>query len=105
MMGILQSLKSRIGETADIEENFAAPTLWGTTSFIADEVVALRASYGKLVREMGSDDRQVIADQINKVALDGAELQKRFGTVVEVVSSMIESVPGKYILWRPESCM
>jgi hypothetical protein len=66
--------------------------LWGTTSFIADEVVALRDSYDKLLREMGSADHQVIADQIDKVAFEGAELQKRFATVVEVVSSMMAKV-------------
>jgi hypothetical protein len=91
IMGILQSLKSRVGDAVDVDDCFVAPTLWGTTSFIADEVVALRMSHDKLSRDAGPS-KQLILDQIDKLALEDKDLQKKFTTVVQVVSSMMAKV-------------
>jgi hypothetical protein len=91
LMGILQSLKSRVGEAVDIEDSFAAPTLWGTTSFIADEVVSLRLSHDELSGEF-KPLKQSLTDLTVKAALEGKDVQKRFTTIIEVVSSMMTKV-------------
>ena len=36
--GVLQTLRTKIGREVPVHERFEAPTLWGTTSFIADEL-------------------------------------------------------------------
>ena len=41
MIGIVQTMRSRIGSSVDIGERFTAPTLWGSTGFIADEITNL----------------------------------------------------------------
>ena len=43
MIGIVQTMRSRIGSSVDIGERFTAPTLWGSTGFIADEMTRLTA--------------------------------------------------------------
>jgi hypothetical protein len=39
--GILKTVKTRIGNVVEVDGKFLAPTLWGSTSFIADEVVCM----------------------------------------------------------------
>jgi hypothetical protein len=39
--GALHSLSSSIGTAVELDERFEAPTLWGSTAFLADEVVRL----------------------------------------------------------------
>ena len=41
MIGMMQTLKSRVGSSLDIGERFTAPTLWGSTAFISDELTKL----------------------------------------------------------------
>ena len=38
MIGVVQTLKSRLGTTVDLGEQFTAPTLWGAAAFIADDL-------------------------------------------------------------------
>jgi hypothetical protein len=45
MIGMMQTLKSRIGSSVDIGERFTAPTLWGSTAFIADDLAKVSEGY------------------------------------------------------------
>jgi hypothetical protein len=38
VIGMMQTLKSRIGSSIDIGERFTAPTLWGSTACITDDL-------------------------------------------------------------------
>ena len=38
MIGVVQTLKGRVGSALNIGEKYVAPTLWGATAFIAEEV-------------------------------------------------------------------
>ena len=38
MIGIMQTLKARVGSSVDIGERYSAPTLWGSTAFIAEDL-------------------------------------------------------------------
>ena len=41
MIGIVQTMRSRMGSSVDSGERFTATTLWGSTAFIADEITWL----------------------------------------------------------------
>jgi hypothetical protein len=41
MIGMMQTLKSRIGSSIDIGERFTAPTLWGSTACITDDLTTV----------------------------------------------------------------
>ena len=38
MIGMVQTLRSRMGSSVDIGERYTAPTLWGSTAFIAEDL-------------------------------------------------------------------
>ena len=38
MIGMIQTMKSRVGPSVDIGEKFSAPILWGATAFIPDDL-------------------------------------------------------------------
>ena len=38
MIGMIQTLKARFGSPADLGERFTAPTLWGSTAFMAEDL-------------------------------------------------------------------
>ena len=91
MMGILQALKSRVGNAIDVDERFVAPTLWGTTSIIADQVSGMKATVDYLsqeVRPMKTD----LTKQIENLKYKGEGAQKGFDLMVGVVKSLIEDV-------------
>lgn len=51
LMGIIQSLKSCLGDVVDVEDRFVAPTLWRTTSIIAaEEVVDLQNTLNRVFK-------------------------------------------------------
>ena len=52
LMGAVQNLFATLGPTVEIDAKLEAPTLWGTTAFMAEEVVQLGGAVAKLESEM-----------------------------------------------------
>jgi hypothetical protein len=52
MLGVLQNLFGSLGPAVEIDSSFEAPTLWGTTAFIAEGVVRLEGVVETLEAEM-----------------------------------------------------
>ena len=52
MLGMVQTMKARLGTGVELDEKFSAPTLWGTTSFIADDLVRVSEEVSTLTRDV-----------------------------------------------------
>ena len=91
LMGIIQSLKSRDGDAVDVEERFLAPTLWGTTSIIADEVVDLQNALNRFYKATVPLTDEMVK-KVDVLSDEGAETQRKFTMVVGVVSGLVEKV-------------
>ena len=52
MLGMVQNMKARIGNGVELEEKFSAPTLWGSTAFIADDLVRVSKEVSMLSRDV-----------------------------------------------------
>ena len=52
MIATIQTLKSRIGTAVDIGDRFAAPTLWGSTSFIAYDLAKASSDIASINAEV-----------------------------------------------------
>ena len=96
MMGIIQSLKSRVGEEIEVDDRCMAPTLWGTTSFISDEVIELKTTLERLVDDVGPMKEQVI-DKIKKFTDDNTDNAKNMGLMITVVKDLMEKMEGCWI--------
>lgn len=64
--GAVQNLVSSLGPTLGLDPRFEAPTLWGTASFIGDEVVKLGEDAEELKAQVVSV-REVIQHVVRKV--------------------------------------
>ena len=96
MMGIIQSFKSRVGEEIEVDERFAAPTLWGTTSFISDEVIELKATLDCHVDDIGPMKTQVL-EKIQKFSEDNADNAKNMGLMITVVKDLMEKIKSCWV--------
>ena len=92
VMGVVQSLKSRVGDPVDVEEQFMAPTLWGTISMVVDEAVDMRTCFDRLANEVGPMKTELtgFTDQIAKLSHDGDEVRKTVALVVGMVGGLVE---------------
>ena len=52
MIGMVQTMKSRIGTLVDIGQTLSAPTLWGSTAFIADDLTKVSENLSVLQAEV-----------------------------------------------------
>ena len=89
VMGVVQSLKSRVGDPVEVEERFVAPTLWGTISMVADEVVDMRTSFDRFAEEIGPMKTR-FTEQVAKLTHDGNEGRKTVALVVSMVGGLVE---------------
>ena len=52
MIGMIQTLKARFGSPADLGERFTAPTLWGSTAFMAEDLTKVTQEFGALQEDV-----------------------------------------------------
>ena len=50
--GIVQTLRSKIGKEVSFHERFEAPTLWGTTSFISDDLTRVDEEVAMIMKDI-----------------------------------------------------
>ena len=72
MIGMIQTLKSRVGSSVDIGERFTAPTLWGSTACIADELTKVSEDMVALKKEM----LKPVADIMKQVDILNAKVKR-----------------------------
>jgi hypothetical protein len=90
MLGVLQNLFATLGPAVEIDSNFEAPTLWGTTAFIAEDVVRLGGVVVSLQAELApmlDSVNAVIAEQ-TKTAASSVSSDK----VVQALSLVMDHV-------------
>lgn len=117
MSGVIQNLHATIGYTVGLDPRFEAPTLWGTTSFVAEEVArigqlvtGLEANIGPLeVTVQGVKDRQDhLASVVRSTGPDDLEKMRKvlvlvMGHVKKVspeldqIRSMIQHLEGELL--------
>jgi hypothetical protein len=90
----LHSLSSSVGTQMELDERFEAPTLWGSTAFIADEIM-------RLGREMMSMDLEVkpiqmevgwLKTSVQNSALTSEESLAKLMKILGLVMQRIQSV-------------
>jgi hypothetical protein len=88
MIGMVQTLKGRIGSTVDIGEQYTAPTLWGATAFIADDLT-------RVCEEMSGMKEQYInpmQEMIDSLSSADAEHTLKNDKVVRAVKLLLSRI-------------
>ena len=88
MIGIIQSLKARFGSPADLGERFTAPTLWGSTAFMAEDLT-------KVTQEVEVIQDDVIPPIHESLALlsdADAEINLKSEKIVKAVTLLLSRV-------------
>ena len=90
--GFVQTLKSKIGKEFVINERFEAPTMWGTMSFIADELIRVDGVVTRF-----SDDIEPLKDTIGILQshiADAGGAKDATDKLVKIVSIMMSRIQG-----------
>ena len=88
--GILQTMKSKMGREFDVHEKFEAPTLWGTTSFIADELNRVDTDVASLIGDLNPLKRSM--EVVMKYIDDSGDLKGAVDKLVKIVSIMMTRI-------------
>ena len=88
MIGMVQTMKSRIGSSVDIGQKFSAPTLWGSTAFIADDLT-------KVSEDLSALQSEVVAPMKEAMTLLGSsdeDLVKKNDKMIKTVKLLLARV-------------
>lgn len=93
MAGAVQNLMSSLGSAVEMDPKFEAPTLWGTTSFIGEEVdrLGLDVNQSKVeTSEVVTEMKSVVGrmDQVEKSKVEDE------AKIVAVLTSVIKRIQG-----------
>jgi hypothetical protein len=80
-------MRSKVGKEIPVEDRFEAPTLWGTTSFIADELTRVDAEVSDLVSEIDpiKNTIHVLKSQFE----DSGDVKDAMDKLVKIVAVMM----------------
>ena len=102
MMGVVQNLFATLGPTVEIDERHEAPTLWGTTAFIAEDVVNLGNAVASLeadVKPMGKGIQDLMA-LLDKSASDIATNRNQSAQAMEFIMTHVRKVGEELVKVR-----
>ena len=68
MIGMVQTIRSRMGNSVDIGEKFSAPTLWGSTAFIANDLTMVSEDFSSMQTDV------VLPMKESMIALQAADV-------------------------------
>ena len=88
MIGVVQTVKARIGNSVDIGEKFAAPTLWASTAFIADDLSKVTESVSTLQTEVVIPMKETVATLME----NDEDLTMKTDKVVRAVKLLLAQV-------------
>ena len=92
---IAQTLRTRVGNVVEVNDKFIAPTLWGSTSCILDEVVRIIDNVDTLLSEF-TPLKSMLEEVVAKVEESGEgkyALDQIVGIVTKMMKRIKEMVP------------
>ncbi|KAI2496958.1 hypothetical protein MHU86_17543 [Fragilaria crotonensis] len=93
MAGVLQNLFATLGPTAEIDASLEAPTLWGTTAFIAEDVIRLGGVVGALQAELNPMSEAIKeVSEAQKMASASINSSDKIIKVLSLVMSHVRKV-------------
>ena len=87
VLGMVQTLKSGVGVTANIGEKFSAPTLWGVTGFMADDIAKLGEDFLDLKEE-------IVPIRNAFQIIERGENEAKMSKVLSLVVTRIKEIKG-----------
>lgn len=91
--GAVQNLMSTLGSAMEMDTRFEAPTLWGTTSFIGEEVVRLGGDMSKSQEGVAMAISSV-NDVLGRVAKVEDDKAKEEAKMIGILTSVMRRVQG-----------
>ena len=91
MIGVVQTLKARVGSTIDIGDMYSTPTLWGSTAFIADDLSKVSQGLNTLNSEVVMP-MQVSIDSLVTSASANEGRRERMVQAIQVLLGRINTV-------------
>jgi transcriptional regulator with PAS, ATPase and Fis domain len=87
---IAQTLRTRVGNVVEVNEKFIAPTLWGSTSSISDEVVHINDNVDTLVSEFAP--LKSLLEEVAAKVEESREAKYPIEQIVGIVSKMMQRI-------------
>ena len=88
MIGMMQTMKSRVGASVDLGEKFSAPTLWGATAFIVGDLMKVSDEFSALQNEFVAPMKEAL----NVLGSSDADLAVKNEKVVRAVKLLLARV-------------
>jgi hypothetical protein len=92
MIGVIQTLKSRVGSSVDIGDRYLAPTLWGSTAFIADDLTRLSDELTSMSQNIISPMKETLEVLSATDVLVYASKMEKVVQTVKILLSRVESI-------------
>ncbi|KAI2505285.1 hypothetical protein MHU86_9187 [Fragilaria crotonensis] len=91
--GAVQNLMSSLGSAVEMDPKFEAPTLWGTTSFIGEEVdrLGLDVNQSKVETSEAVTEMKSVVGRMDQVEKSKVEDEAK---IVAVLTSVIKRIQG-----------
>lgn len=98
LLGMVQTIRAGLGNSVDIGDKFTAPTLWGSTAFIADDLTRITEEFAVLRSDVvmpmknslsileSSDKNVSIQNDVNKVIKAAKHLLIRIQSIGDKVA-------------------
>jgi hypothetical protein len=93
MIGVIQTLKSRVrvGSSVDIGERFVAPTLWGSTGFIEEDLTRLSEELRVTTEQIINPMKETL-DVLSATDVVYASKMEKVVQTVKILLSRVESI-------------
>jgi hypothetical protein len=89
---VAHSVRTKIGRELPIHQTFEAPTLWGTTSFIADELARVDSVVTKLTDDV--EPLKLAVGEISGYVIKSNDAKDATEKLVQIVSIMMKKIQG-----------
>ena len=102
------TLRSRVGSSLDIGERYTAPTLWGSTAFIADDLSKVAEEFANLKNEILTPMKRSITSLTTSEVERSATSDKVVRAVkwllarVQTVNQVVQEVKTDLLIIRTE---
>jgi hypothetical protein len=89
---VAHSSRTKIGRELPVHERFEAPTLWGTTSFIADELDRVNMDVTQLIDDV--EPLKAAVGEISGYIINSNEAKDATNKLVQIVSIIMRKIQG-----------
>ena len=111
MIGVMQTLKSRVGSSLDIDERFSAPTLWGSTAFIADDLTKVSEGLTALEDGILPPLKEAVSSLSENEVINAVKREKVVAAVkvlysrIQAMDESIQGVTADLLMVRTEQAV